>query len=81
MEINVKSERKLLEIWLTREEKQDATLPEKLKPLYQACKEMGYMAVIFASGEQDLWDTASNLLCCNRRRISRTETPQGAAEV
>lgn len=73
MEINVRSESRIVEIWLTREEKQDTALPEKLKPLYQSYKESGYMTVVFASGEQDLWDTASDLLCYNRQRIAQME--------
>lgn len=76
MEINVRGERKIVEIWLTREEQQDAALLEKLKPLYQNYKESGYMTVVFESGEQDLWNATSGLLCYNRKRIAQMEVEQ-----
>lgn len=77
MEINVRSESRIVEIWLTREEQQDTALPEKLKPLYQSYKELGYTTAVFESGEQDLWDTASGLLCYNRQRIAQMEMERG----
>lgn len=76
MEINVRSESRTVEIWLTREEKQDAKLREKLKPLYQRYKNEGYLAVVYESGERDLWDAASDLLCYNRKRIAQLEVEQ-----
>lgn len=76
MEINVRSGSRTVEIWLTREEKQDAKLREKLKPLYQKYKEQGYLTAVYESGEQDLWDAASDLLCYNRKRIAQLEVEQ-----
>lgn len=76
MEINVRSESRIVEIWLTREEKQDAKLREKLKPLYQKYKEQGYLTAVYESGEQNLWDAASDLLCYNRKRIAQLEVEQ-----
>ena len=35
---------------------------------------MGYLTVVFESGEQGLWDAASDLLRYNRRRIAEMET-------
>ena len=72
MEINVRRESKIVEIWLTREEKQDTALLERLKPLYQSYKEQGYMT----AGAQNLWDTTSALLCYNRRRTAQLEVEQ-----
>ena len=76
MEINVRRESKIVEIWLTKEEKQDTALLEKLKPMYQNYKEQGYMTVVFESGAQNLWDMTSALLCYNRRRIAQLEVEQ-----
>ena len=76
MEINVRSERKIVEIGLTRGEGRDARLREELKPLCRMYKEQGYLAAVYESGDQDLWKTASNLLCYNRRRIAQQEVRQ-----
>lgn len=76
MEINVRSERKIVEIWLTREEERDARLREELKQLCRMYKEQGYLAAVYESGDQDLWKTASDLLRYNRRRIAQQEVEQ-----
>jgi len=73
LEINVRSESKIVEIWLTREEGRDARLLEELKPMYRMYKEQGYLAAVYESGNRDLWETASDLLCYNRRRIAQQE--------
>ena len=73
MELNVRNESKIVEIWLTKAEKQDAKLQRDLKVLYQGFKESGYLVVAFLSGEQDFTDTASDLVCYNRKRIAQLE--------
>lgn len=76
MEINVRSESKIVEIWLTREEGQDAQLREELKPLYQKYREQGYLTAVYESGDQDLWEAASDLLRYNRRHVAQLEVEQ-----
>ena len=39
MEINVRDSSKIVEVGLTKEEKRDARLQKRLKPLYQEYKE------------------------------------------
>lgn len=73
MEINVRSESRIVEVWLTGVEKRDAKLREGLKPLYRKYREQGYLTAVYESGEQDLWDAASDLLCYNRKRIAQLE--------
>lgn len=73
MEIHVKSDSKLVEIWLTNAEKQDTAIREKLKPLYQAYKEKKYLVAVFESGEGDLATATSDLLCHNRKRLTQLE--------
>lgn len=73
MEINVRDERKVVEIWLTNAEKDSAELREQLKPLYQKYKARKYLVAVFESGERDLFDATSDLLCRNRRRIAQLE--------
>ena len=76
MELNVRNESKIVEIWLTKAEKQDAKLQRDLEVLYQCFKESGYLVVAFLSGEQDLTDTASDLICYNRKRIAQLKVEQ-----
>lgn len=73
MEINVRDDNKLVEIWLTNEEKGDAALWEQLKPLYRAYKAKNYLVAVFQSGGQNLTDTTSDLLCHNRKRLAEQE--------
>ena len=76
MELNVRNDSKIVEIWLTKAEKQDAKLQRDLKVLYQRFKESGYLVATFLSGDQDLADTTSDLICYNRKRIAQMEVEQ-----
>lgn len=73
MEIHVRDGSRIVEVWLTRAEKQDAELQEKLKPMYREYKDKNYLVAVFQSGEQDLADVTSDLLCYNRKRIAQLE--------
>ena len=73
MEINVRDDRKIVEVWLTNEEQQDQTLRKKLNPIYQQYKEQKYTIAVFLSGHRDLAEETSALLCRNKRRIAELE--------
>lgn len=73
MEINVRDDSKIVEVWLTKEEKRSQTLLESLKLLYQKYKAQNYMVAVFQSGEHDLPEYTSDLLRYNRRRIAHME--------
>lgn len=73
MELNVRNESKIVEIWLTKAEKQDARLQKELKLVYESFREVGYTVATFLSGDQDLADTTSDLVCYNRKRIAQLE--------
>ena len=76
MEINIREEQKLVEIWLTNAEKRDAVLRESLKPLYREYHEKKYLVAVFQSGDRNLTDATSDLLCYNRKRIAQQEARQ-----
>lgn len=76
MEINVRDDSKLVEIWLTNAETRDMALREQLKPLYQEYKARNYLVAVFESGERNLADAASDLLCYNRKRLAQVEARQ-----
>lgn len=73
MEIHVRHGSKLVEIWLANSEKRDTELRARLRPLYREYKGKGYLVAVFESGEQDLTELTSGLLCGHRRRSARRE--------
>lgn len=73
MEIQVRDSSKLVEVWLTKSEQQDAELQERLKPLYQEYKVKKYLVAVFLSGTEDLAELTSGLLCGHRNRSAQRE--------
>ena len=73
MEINVRDSSKIVEVWLTREEKQDTDVRERLKPLYQKYRAKNFLIAVFESGEQNLEELTGSLLGYNRRRAVQLE--------
>ncbi len=73
LEINVRADRRIVEVWLTREEQQDQALKEKLSPLRQQFKAEKYTVVEFLSGTQALAEETAALLRYNRRRSAQLE--------
>lgn len=73
LEIRVRDENRLVEIWLTNAEKRDAGLRETLKPLYERYRAKKYLVAVFESGDRPLADAASDLLCYNRRRMAQRD--------
>ena len=69
MEINVRDEQKLVEVWLTNAEKNDPAVRERLKPLYAEYKQKKYMVAVFESGGRDLYQSTLGLLAYNKKRI------------
>ena len=65
MHMHVQKERKLVELWLTRTEKNDTAFQESLKPIY--------LIAVFLSGESDLYQQTRDLLLYNRRRLAEQE--------
>ena len=68
MEMNVKDDRKLVEIWLTNAEKIDPVLREGLQEIYAKYMVKKYMVAVFESGTGDLYENTLALLRFNRRR-------------
>lgn len=76
MELTVRNDRRIVEIWLTRDEKRNERVQKEIQLVYQSFKGTGYTVVAFLSGEQSLEDTASDLICYNRKRIAQLEVQQ-----
>lgn len=73
MEINVRDDRKIVEVWLTNQEKQDEALREPLKDLHQQYREKKYFVAVYMSGDLNLTEETSALLCHNRKRLAEQE--------
>jgi hypothetical protein len=69
MEINVYESDHIVEIWLTKEDKQNKKIKESLKPIYTQYKQQKYKVAVFESGNDDLLDNTAGLLVHNRQML------------
>ena len=70
MQVTVNEKSKIVEMWLTKAERDNAQFRETLKPLYAALKQKGYRVAVFLSGDGDLYEGTRDLLLYNRRRLA-----------
>ena len=73
MRMEIRDESKTVELWLTREERDDLAFRESLKTMYQKYKEQKYLVAVFLSGEEELYQQTRDLLLYNRRRQAEKE--------
>lgn len=73
MRIIVNKKDRILEIWLTKSEKNNMALRESLKPFYKEWKTMEYLPVVYESGEGDLKESILGLLRHNKEVIAKRE--------
>ena len=73
MEMNVRDDKQLVEIWLTNAEKKDLALREGLKDIYDMYKKKQYLVAVFESGEKELYQGTLDLLSYNKRRCAELE--------
>lgn len=68
MKIEVNHQSKITSVWLTRQEQQDPDIKMQLGRLYVDCRARKYTVAVFNSGNRDLCQETSALLCYNRRK-------------
>ena len=73
MEIHVRDDKHLVEVWLSNAEKKDTSLRDGLKRLYAEYKKKKYMVEVFESGEGDLYQSTLELLSYNKKRCAEIE--------
>ena len=73
MRMEIREQNKIVELRLTREERDDPAFRESLKPIYQQYKDQNYLVAVFLSGEEDLYQQTCDLLLYNRRRLAEKE--------
>ena len=66
MEIKIKEQEKILEVWLTREEKEQRELGELLTPVFEVYKAKKFIVAIFFSGLGDLTENTAGLIRHNK---------------
>ena len=71
--MEIREQSKIVELWLTRDERGDPAFRESLKPIYQQYKDQNYLVAVFLSGEEDLYQQTRDLLLYNRRRLAEKE--------
>ena len=71
--MEIREQSKIVEPWLTREERDDPAFRESLNPIYQQYKDQKYLVAVFLSGEEDLYQQTRDLLLYNRRRLAEKE--------
>ena len=71
--MEIREQNKIVELWFTREERDDSAFRESLKPIYQQYKDQNYLVAVFLSGEEDLYQQTRDLLLYNRRRLAEKE--------
>ncbi len=80
MYVNVRNENKLVELWLTRTEKEDKVFRASLFPVYQRYNAQGFLVVLYLSGEEDLYPQTRDLLLYNQRRFAELDVQATAQE-
>ena len=70
MEIIQDDTKKLVQVWLTRNEAEDDALQRRLKPMYGQWKQQKYMVAVFRSGKEDLQKCTLDLLAYNKKRCA-----------
>ena len=80
LRMEVREQNKIVELWLTREERDDAAFRESLKPHLPAVQ--GIRTIWWRSscpGRQNLYQQTRDLLLYNRRRLAEKESSGGEA--
>lgn len=67
MEMNVKDDKQIVEIWLSNAEKNDKQIRDSLQVVFDKYKKKKYMVAVFESGDKDLYQGTLDLLAYNRK--------------
>ena len=81
MEMNVNDEQRIVEVWLSRAERNDAALAQRLRSQCKPYAEKGYFVVYFQSGDGNLYENTLDLLRYNRKRSARQAVAKEKSQV
>ena len=74
MKIKINDTAHIAEIWLTKAERDDPSVRESLKPLYEKFNSKNLLPAVYLSGDGDLYESTKALLLYNLRRMAELET-------
>ena len=80
MEMNVQSDRKLVEIWLSNAEKSNPITRMDINGICDKYKKQNYLVAVFESGSESLFQNTLDLLVYNRKRNKEKEVREIAPE-
>lgn len=67
MEVRIDNEKRMVTVWLTREDSLNTNIQRRLDGIYSEFKPLRYVVGVFYSGEKDLFEHTKNLLLRNRK--------------
>jgi len=73
LKIEINRQSKIVELWLTNAEQQDASFMEGLPDYYEPYQAEKYRVAIFLSGSQELAGATEELLLHNRTVAAKSE--------
>ena len=73
MQIQVHEDKRIVCVWLTKDESSDKATPAQIKNVIALFRPKKYLVVIFRSGTQELTESTRELLRYNRRLIAERE--------
>lgn len=80
MEMNIRSDRKLVEIWLSKAEKSNPITRMDINGICDKYKKQNYLVAVFESGSEDLFQKTLELLVYNRKRTAEKEVRERKPE-
>lgn len=80
MEINVNDTSKIVDIWLTKKEKEDPETEKNLNEIYSKYAGTKYTVAVFSSGNSELATVTSDLLCFNRKKLAQQKSEEISEE-
>ena len=80
MEMNIRSDRKLVEIWLSNGEKSNPITRMDINGICDKYKKQNYLVAVFESGSENLFQNTLDLLVYNRKRTAEKEVRERKPE-
>lgn len=73
IQIKVHESKRIVCVWLTKNESGDPGVQALMKPLYKQYRSLKYTVAVFRSGTQELSELTGELLKYNRRLLAERE--------
>lgn len=81
MEFRIRDDKRIVEIWLTNEEKKNESIRKSLNAIYKRYQKEKYTIAVFESGKGDLYSSILELLRYNQKHTAGLELQASQEEV